>query len=50
MKPSENKIPRNLGIIMDGDRTFAKRLMMKPWQGHELGAKKLEKILENSRR
>jgi tritrans,polycis-undecaprenyl-diphosphate synthase [geranylgeranyl-diphosphate specific] len=46
MKPSENSIPKHIGYIMDGDRTFAKRLMLKPWQGHELGAKKLEKLLE----
>ncbi len=44
LKPSENKIPRHVGIILDGNRRFAKRLMLKPWQGHEWGAKKLEKL------
>ncbi len=30
---------------MDGNRRFAKRLMLKPWMGHEWGAKKLAKVL-----
>ncbi|MBT3406937.1 di-trans,poly-cis-decaprenylcistransferase [Candidatus Woesearchaeota archaeon] len=36
----------HLGIIMDGNRRFARRLMMKPWKGHEWGAQKLLKIFE----
>ncbi|MFH2019797.1 MAG: polyprenyl diphosphate synthase [archaeon] len=39
-------IPRHIGIIMDGNRRFAKRLMVKPWKGHEWGAKKLASVLE----
>ena len=39
-------VPRHLGIIMDGNRRFAKRLMVKPWKGHEWGAKKLANVLE----
>jgi len=35
----------HLGIILDGNRRFAKRLMLEPWRGHELGFKKLEKIV-----
>src|SRR3989344_8760270 len=46
MKPSENKIPRHIGIILDGNRRFAKRLMLKPWRGHEWGAKKVEKLFD----
>ncbi len=38
-------VPNHIGIIMDGNRRFAKRLMAKPWQGHEWGAKKLEQVL-----
>ena len=45
MKAS-NGIPRHIGIILDGNRRFSKRLMMKPWMGHEWGAKKVEKLLE----
>jgi len=40
-----NKL-KHLGIIMDGNRRFSRRLMMKPWQGHEWGAKKVTKVLE----
>jgi tritrans,polycis-undecaprenyl-diphosphate synthase [geranylgeranyl-diphosphate specific] len=39
-------VPKHIGIILDGNRRFAKRLMMKPWQGHEWGAKKVEKVLD----
>ncbi len=38
--------PRHIAIILDGNRRFAKRLMMQPWKGHELGAKKVEQLLE----
>ena len=39
-------MPKHIGIIIDGNRRFAKRLMMKPWKGHEWGAKKFEQLLE----
>ncbi len=38
--------PNHIGIILDGNRRFAKRLMMKPWMGHEWGRKKVEKLLD----
>lgn len=41
----ENQL-KHLGIVLDGNRRFAKRLMLEPWKGHELGFKKLEKLLE----
>jgi len=31
-------------MIIDGNRRFSKRLMLKPWKGHEWGAKKVEAI------
>ncbi|MFO7711119.1 MAG: polyprenyl diphosphate synthase [Candidatus Woesearchaeota archaeon] len=37
---------RHIGIIMDGNRRFAKRLMRHPSKGHEWGAKKVGKLLE----
>lgn len=40
------KVPKHIGIILDGNRRFAKKLMLKPWQGHEWGAKKIEKLLD----
>jgi len=44
MKPSGNKIPKHVAIILDGNRRFSKRLMMKPWKGHEWGAKKIKSL------
>lgn len=38
--------PESIGIIMDGNRRFAKKLGKKPWKGHEWGAKKIRKVLE----
>ncbi len=46
MEPTSNRIPKHIGIILDGNRRFAKRLMLKPWKGHEWGAKKVEKLFE----
>ncbi|MBS3149541.1 di-trans,poly-cis-decaprenylcistransferase [Candidatus Woesearchaeota archaeon] len=42
----ENKVPRHIGIIIDGNRRFAKKLMLKPWMGHEWGAKKVEQLFD----
>ena len=39
-------VPKHIGIVLDGNRRFAKKLMMKPWKGHEWGAGKLEKLIE----
>ncbi|HLC87266.1 MAG TPA: polyprenyl diphosphate synthase [Candidatus Nanoarchaeia archaeon] len=46
MKATYSKVPKHLGVILDGNRRFAKRLMLKPWKGHEWGYKKVEKLLE----
>ena len=35
-----------LGIILDGNRRFAKKLMKEPWKGHEYGAKKLKDLFD----
>ncbi|MFQ6020488.1 MAG: polyprenyl diphosphate synthase [Candidatus Aenigmatarchaeota archaeon] len=40
------KVPKHIGIILDGNRRFAKRLMKQPWKGHEWGVKKVRKVLE----
>ena len=38
-------VPKHLGIIMDGNRRFSAKLMMKPWKGHEWGVKKTEAVI-----
>ncbi len=40
------RVPKHLGIILDGNRRFSKKLMLKPWKGHEWGAKKVEKLFD----
>ena len=37
-------VPKSIAIIPDGNRRFAKRLMLRPWKGHEWGAKKVEEV------
>jgi tritrans,polycis-undecaprenyl-diphosphate synthase [geranylgeranyl-diphosphate specific] len=39
-------IPKHIAIILDGNRRLAKRLMMKPWKGHEWGAEKVRKLID----
>lgn len=38
--------PKHIGFILDGNRRFAKRLMLKPWKGHEWGRQKVEKVID----
>ncbi len=45
LKESLNKVPMHVGLILDGNRRFARRLMLKPFKGHEWGAKKVEKLV-----
>jgi tritrans,polycis-undecaprenyl-diphosphate synthase [geranylgeranyl-diphosphate specific] len=40
------KTPKHIGLILDGNRRFAKRLNLDPWKGHEYGSKKLKGLLE----
>ena len=40
------KGPEHVAIILDGNRRFAKRLMLEPWKGHEHGKEKVKKMLE----
>lgn len=39
-------VPKHIGIILDGNRRFAKRLMLKPSKGHEWGYEKVKKVFE----
>ncbi len=38
--------PKHIAIILDGNRRFARRLMAKPWKGHEFGKEKVKKLLK----
>src|SRR3990167_7398818 len=38
--------PRHIAIILDGNRRFAKKLMLEPWKGHSYGREKVEGLLE----
>lgn len=46
MESRNNQNPQHVAIILDGNRRFAKRLMLEPWKGHEYGAEKVEKLLD----
>ena len=39
-------LPNHLGVILDGNRRWAKARNLPPWKGHEAGAKKLEEFLK----
>ena len=38
--------PKHVAIILDGNRRYAKKLGKKPWEGHEEGARNVERLLE----
>jgi len=40
---------KHVGIILDGNRRFAKKNMIEPWKGHEFGAEAVDKLLEYSK-
>lgn len=39
-------LPQHVGIILDGNRRFARELMKKPWMGHKMGLEKARNVLE----
>lgn len=43
-KISQNPVPSHVAIVPDGNRRWAKRKGLKPWQGHEEGAKLIEDL------
>ena len=43
MKQSNN--PAHVAIILDGNRRFARKKGLMPWQGHRFGVKKVEDII-----
>ncbi len=40
-----NQQPKHIGIILDGNRRYAKRFGWNPWKGHEKGAEKFKDFL-----
>ncbi len=45
---SYNKIPTHVAIIPDGNRRWARRKGLKPWEGHEAGAKNTERLIQEA--
>ena len=41
-----SKVPKHVGLILDGNRRFAKKLGLQPWKGHEFGIRKIEDLLK----
>ena len=39
-------VPYSIGLVPDGNRRFAKRLMKQPWKGHQWGNEKLSDVFE----
>lgn len=42
----ESAEPRHIGIILDGNRRWAKKRLLKPWDGHDAGFDKLKKLFQ----
>jgi tritrans,polycis-undecaprenyl-diphosphate synthase [geranylgeranyl-diphosphate specific] len=40
------EVPTHIGMIMDGNRRAATELRILPWQGHRLGAEKVDDVIE----
>src|SRR3989338_4857714 len=40
------KGPSHIAIILDGNRRYAKKHKLELWKGHEIGAKKVEQLLD----
>ena len=38
-------LPQHVGIILDGNRRFARELMKRPWMGHKMGLEKARTVL-----
>jgi tritrans,polycis-undecaprenyl-diphosphate synthase [geranylgeranyl-diphosphate specific] len=39
-------MPKHVGIILDGNRRFARQVNMDPTWGHEIGAKRIDEVLD----
>ena len=43
---SLNKNPEHIAIILDGNRRYARKKGLSPWEGHRFGAEKVKDILQ----
>ncbi|MEK6848250.1 MAG: polyprenyl diphosphate synthase, partial [Nanoarchaeota archaeon] len=41
-----SKVPKHVAIILDGNRRYAKKLSLNPWEGHRFGIQKLEEFFK----
>lgn len=46
--PKLENIPNHVAIIPDGNRRWAKKKGLEPWEGHEAGVKSFEKVLREN--
>jgi tritrans,polycis-undecaprenyl-diphosphate synthase [geranylgeranyl-diphosphate specific] len=44
----KKKIPKHIAIIPDGNRRWAKKHNLKPWDGHYEGAKRFEELVDEA--
>ena len=49
MNMNKNTNPKHIAIILDGNRRYAIKSGLKPWEGHKSGFKKIEDILDWSK-
>ncbi len=42
----EDRVPQHVGVVMDGNRRLARSLGRSPWEGHELGSRTVEALLD----
>lgn len=45
---NQKQIPNHVAVIPDGNRRWARKRELKPWEGHEEGAKNLEGVLKKA--
>ncbi|HPN96504.1 MAG TPA: polyprenyl diphosphate synthase [Candidatus Moranbacteria bacterium] len=48
MNKGQENVPNHVAIIPDGNRRWARKKGLKPWEGHEEGAKIFEKLINHS--
>ena len=39
-------LPQHVGIILDGNRRFARELVKRPWLGHKMGLEKARQVMQ----